>query len=278
MGDRYSDLNCTFEVKSEGDNVARFTGVASTSDEDQHGDIIAIGAFDPIASKMAPDGKSIPDVMMLRDHDRGEVIGGWQSFAQQGRQLKVEGELCLDVSKARETHTLMKRGYLSGLSVGFSIKNIKDIEFDERTGRRTIKKATLRECSIVGFPANTRARVLNVKSMIDDLLTEGNLDTTDLLLALLDKQEKQAKPPEPKSGESQKDYMSRCLDVVGASNGGMAACSKRWKEHNKGEEQDELKRMVDLIKGIDGYEPINETKVMDDLRGLLTQVKGYRHV
>jgi len=186
---QYSDLNCAFELKSEGDSVATFTGVASTSDTDSHNDIIEAGAFEPIETKLAPNGELIPNVMMLRDHDRAQVIGGWRSFEQQGKHLIVQGELALEVPKARETYALMKRGYLSGLSVGFSVLDRKHLAVDERTGRRTIRKALLQECSIVGFPANRNARIVNVKSEIDELLADGGFDEVEgigrLLLGLL---------------------------------------------------------------------------------------------
>jgi len=186
---QFSDLDCSFEVKSEGDSVATFTGVASTSDTDSHNDIIEAGAFEPIETKLAPGGELIPNVMMLRDHDRSQVIGGWRSFEQHGKRLIVEGELALEVPKARETYALMKRGFLSGLSVGFAVTDRKHLMVDERTGRRTIKKALLQECSIVGFPANRNARITNVKTEIDALLADEGFDEVEgvgrLLLGLL---------------------------------------------------------------------------------------------
>lgn len=181
MERRFSDLNCDFEIKSEddGDDVATFTGIATTSDIDLQGDIIEAGAFDPIPTKLSPDGIKIPNVMMLRDHERSEVIGGWKSFKQNGKQLLVEGELALEVAKARETYALMKRGYLSGISVGYSAK-MEDIKWEPKTGRRYIKKGLLKECSIVSFPANTNAKIISVKSELDDWLMDHGCDPDDL--------------------------------------------------------------------------------------------------
>jgi uncharacterized protein len=177
---KHSDLTCAFEIKSEKDSVATFKGAASTSDVDLHNDVIEAGAFDPIATKASPDGELIPDVLMLRDHDRAQIIGGWKSFEQKGARLLVEGELTLEVEKARETYALMKRGYLSGLSVGFEVKDPKGIVFDDKKNRRFIKKAQLRECSIVSFPANRQARILSVKSDIDEWLIERGFESGDL--------------------------------------------------------------------------------------------------
>jgi len=238
MNNRYTDLSCEFEIKSDGDNIAMFAGVASTSDVDYHNDIIAAGCFDPIPTKHAPDGKLIPDVMMLRDHERSEVIGGWHSFKQEGNRLLVEGELTLEVAKARETRALMKKGFLSGLSVGFGVKSLQDIEYDERTNRRTIKKAILRECSVVGFPANKRARVVSVKAEIADRLREYGMDETDLLLQLL---LRQPKAPDKKSDGS-----------------------------------DFEKKREDLIKAIDDFVPLDVTKAEETMRGLVAIMKGHK--
>src|SRR5262249_23659723 len=87
--------------------------------------------------------------------------------------------------KAAETYTLMKRGYLSGLSPGFAAKR-EDVRFDRSSGRAYIKKALLKEISIVSFPANKRARVTQVKSADDiaALLAERGMDDASIELLL----------------------------------------------------------------------------------------------
>lgn len=200
MANLLSDFDCTFEVKSEDEKAATFSGIASTSDVDLVGDIIEPGAFDPIRTKTCPGGTVVPDVVMLRDHDRTEIIGGWRSFRQQGKHLHVEGELALEVSKARETHALMKRGYLSGLSVGFSVPDPNQVVYDGKTQRRHIKKAILRECSIVAFPANPQAKIVTVKSEIDDWMTEHGLSESDLMELLREATKYQETPSISKGG------------------------------------------------------------------------------
>jgi len=167
-----SELSCSFELKDEASDCATFVGVASTSSADLQNEIIEPGAFDPIDPRK---------VMMLRDHDRGTVIGGWTSFQQQGSKLVVEGELCLEVEKARETYALLRRGYLNGLSVGYKMRP-DGSSLDRRTGTRTIKKGELKECSIVAFPANDEARIISVKSegLITEWLTQRGFDVDDL--------------------------------------------------------------------------------------------------
>jgi len=146
------------EIKTaaESDELAHFTGTASTSDVDLVDDVIEAGAFGHIDPKR---------VAMLRDHIATNLIGGWSSFEQDGKSLKVEGIITLSTALGRETHTLMKQGFLNGLSVGYRPKK-GGMSYDDATGIRRIKKATLIECSIVSVPCNTHARVRSVKSLI----------------------------------------------------------------------------------------------------------------
>src|SRR5262245_12719864 len=167
------------EIKAagEGDDDVAFTGIASTSDSDLADDIIEAGAFGNIDAKR---------VALLRDHNPTAVIGGWNSFEQDGKNLKVAGTLAIGVTDlARETYALMKRGFLSGISVGYKIDK-GGVKYDEGTGIRHITKAKLVEASIVAVPANPRARVRSVKSLIEkspalarEWLIENGFDDAD---------------------------------------------------------------------------------------------------
>jgi HK97 family phage prohead protease len=147
-----SDFRISIETKSGEDDAGSFTGVASTSDMDLHGDIIEPGAFGNIKD-MLP---------MFRNHDANQQIGGWPSFEQDGNKLKVKGQLDLDIAIARDTHSLLKKGFLTGISVGF---HPDKMDYDPESGVRRIKKALLVEASIVPIPANQKARVRSVKSL-----------------------------------------------------------------------------------------------------------------
>lgn len=176
----FTDLTCAFETanerKVEGADTATFSGVASTSNVDLQNDIIVAGAFEPIPLKQNGE----PDVLLLRDHDHKQLIGGWTSFIQNGGELLVEGELCLGVERARETYQLMKRGFLSGLSVGFNIADEKGaVKLDQRAHRRYIHKANLKECSIVAAPANRGARVRHVKDELAELFRPSGMTRED---------------------------------------------------------------------------------------------------
>jgi len=150
-------LLTSFETKSVADDVATFSGVASTSDVDLADDIIEAGAFGNIDAKQ---------VAMLRDHNPSKLIGGWEGFEQDGKNLRVEGKISLGVDIGRETYTLMKQGFLSGLSVGFRIKK-GGASIDEASGIRRIKRASLIEVSVVSVPAQPKARVRSVKSLLE---------------------------------------------------------------------------------------------------------------
>jgi len=147
-----------FETKAlaDGADVATFSGVASTAKSDRAGDVIEAGAFGNIVPKQ---------IKMFRDHMREHLIGGWKKFTQEGDKLHVEGAITLLTEKGKETYTLMKQGFLDGLSVGF-IPDPGGVVFKDQ--RRIIKKASLLECSVCALPCNTGARVTTVKGLSQD--------------------------------------------------------------------------------------------------------------
>jgi HK97 family phage prohead protease len=147
-----------FETKAlaDGADVATFTGIASTSRTDRAGDVIEAGAFGDIIPK---------SIKMFRDHMREHLIGGWKKFTQDGDKLLVEGAITLLTEKGKETYTLMKQGFLDGLSVGF-IPEPGGVVFKDQ--RRIIKKASLLECSICALPCNKGAHVTTVKGLSQD--------------------------------------------------------------------------------------------------------------
>lgn len=142
------------EVKAAEDSIGVFSGIASTSDIDRGGDVIKAGAFGDVKIKNIP---------MLWAHDMRAVIGGWKSIDTSGNQIKVEGELNLDVPLGAQTYALLSKGHVNGLSVGFMIKP-GGAAYDEKTGIRKITAGELIEISVVPVPANTKARIKRVKS------------------------------------------------------------------------------------------------------------------
>lgn len=133
-----------------------FEGYASTfGNEDQGGDIVVKGAF---AKSIA---RGVGRIKMFRDHDRTKIIGGWVEAVENEKGLKVRGQLDLGIQLADETHLLLKKGRLDGLSIGF--RTIKH-RFDQAKPLvRYLEEVDLKEISIVPFGMNERALITGVK-------------------------------------------------------------------------------------------------------------------
>ena len=78
--------------------------------------------------------------------------------------------LPLKTARGAEAYELMKMGAISGLSIGY---RVRDDSWDRVTGVRTIKKADLHELSLVTMPMNDASRVSAVKTIEElDSLSE----------------------------------------------------------------------------------------------------------
>ena len=153
-----------FEIKSvNADGTVE--GYGSVFDvKDSYADVIQKGAFDK-SIKEHKSAKSMP--AMLWQHDAGQPIGIWTEMSEDDNGLMLKGKLAMDTVKGKEAHALLKMGAINGLSIGFMTKQYK---YDEKTEIRTLTEVELWEVSLVTFPANTKARVTQVKS-VDDLQT-----------------------------------------------------------------------------------------------------------
>jgi hypothetical protein len=104
----------------------------------------------------------------------------------------VEGKLA-NTERGREVYELLKmqpRPALSGLSIGYVAR---DYTLHQRTKteepRRKLKTVDLMEVSFVTFPANSKARVVSVKSEfqpreVEDSLREAGLSRADSVKAV----------------------------------------------------------------------------------------------
>lgn len=113
---------------------------------DSYREVIARGAF-----AEALKG----DVRALVDHDSGRVIGrttaGTLRLSEDLTGLAVEIDLP-DTTDGRDLAALIARGDISGMSFGFNVtKQTWDETGDMPT--RTIEAVSLREVSVVAFPA-----------------------------------------------------------------------------------------------------------------------------
>jgi hypothetical protein len=97
--------------------------------------------------------------------------GAYESVKEDERGLFVEGMLLVkDVALAREAFALMKSGVVTGLSIGYWVR---ESSFDEKTGIRTLTRVDLEEVSVVTMPANDEARIDAIKLK----LAHGGLPT-----------------------------------------------------------------------------------------------------
>ena len=124
-----------------------FSGVASTDAVNSGDDIIAAGAFGSIDPS---------HVAMLFMHSPETPIGKWLEVTQEGRQLHCKGAILKSLTKGQEAATMISKGVITGLSVGFKIKAAI---FDKAAGVRRITSAILHEISICALPSNRAARI-----------------------------------------------------------------------------------------------------------------------
>lgn len=160
---------------AEGAPEGTFSGHGAIfGNTDQGGDVIAKGAFSESIADIRRNG-DWPD--MLLQHGFGWTsadmmpIGVWTKMEEDTIGLAVEGQIALDVPRARDAYNLMKtkpRPALRGLSIGYEVKR-EDVEYgDGQTApKRTLKKIKLFEVSVVTSPMNRRAQISAVKSISD---------------------------------------------------------------------------------------------------------------
>ena len=156
------------EVKAVKDD-GTFTGYGSVFGEiDSMNEIVAPGAFAESLEVIAAKKRPVP---ALWQHRSSEPIGIYEKLEEDATGLLVEGRLLKDdVRQASEAHALMKVGAVTGLSIGYMVR---ESSFDEKEGVRTLSKLDLVEVSLVTFPANDSARVDAVKLK----LAHGSLPT-----------------------------------------------------------------------------------------------------
>lgn len=151
-------LDFGFEIKAvkEDGTVEGYGSVFGV--KDSYADVIQKGAFINSISEHK-QAKTMP--AMLWQHDAGQPIGIWTDMTEDANGLKLSGKLAMETVKGKEAHALLKMGAINGLSIGFMTKQSS---YDEKAEIRTLTEVELWEVSLVTFPANTKARVTQVKS------------------------------------------------------------------------------------------------------------------
>nr|WP_304188485.1 HK97 family phage prohead protease [Hafnia alvei] len=152
-------LDVPLKLKSVNDS-GEFEGYGSVFGvKDCFDDIVVPGAFTKSLSLWREKG-SLP--AMLWQHDMQEPIGIYTEMKEDEVGLFVRGRLLIDDDPlAKRAHAHMKAGSLTGLSIGYALK---DYEYDRTKEAFLLKEIDLWEVSPVTFPANDEARVSDVKS------------------------------------------------------------------------------------------------------------------
>lgn len=160
------------EIKASDEEEGIITGYGSTfgGKPDSYGDIIVEGAFSETLAKGGAQGLG---VSMLWMHNSHAPIGVWPELSENKKGLRVKGEIATKTSLGSDAYELSKMGAVRGLSIGF---NTLEYDDDNKKGIRYIKKVDLWEISLVTFPANNRATVTGVKTLIEKATTKRELE------------------------------------------------------------------------------------------------------
>lgn len=162
---------CDLEVKFAGDEAGMtFSGYGAVFDNvDSYGDVIVKGAF---RDTLRDARKSGNWPAMLSQHGGWAIgaddltpIGIWTNLEEDEKGLMVEGKLA-DTARGREAYALLKmqpRPAITGLSIGYIAKKFT-VGTKPEEPRRKLEKVELMEISLVTWPANSKARVGQVKS------------------------------------------------------------------------------------------------------------------
>lgn len=154
----------SYRLKAVNDGKGQIEGYASLYHvEDSEADVVLPGAFDASLKSWKQAGRS---PALLWQHDPAQPIGLWQTIRSDATGLFVRGQLFIhEVARAAEAYALLKRGALSGLSIGYQAEKARR---DSQRGVRLLERVKLFEISLVTFPALETARISAVKAGAGD--------------------------------------------------------------------------------------------------------------
>ena len=151
-----------FSVKDIGEDSEFFTfkGYASTfGNVDLGGDKVMQGAFDEHLAEIKESGTVVP---CLWQHDHGEPVGVYDVFTPDAKGLFMHARLPkADTFVSGRVMPQMKIGSIGKLSIGYGIKD----GGSSWNGKvRELNNLNLYEASLVTFPMNTAADIVEFKS------------------------------------------------------------------------------------------------------------------
>ncbi len=126
---------------------------------DMHGDSIMKGAY---AASLKTHGAKGTAPVMLWAHKMDAPIGRWLSLAEDGRGLRVSGQLNMKTGAGREAFEHLQAGDLNGLSIGYRVPSGGRVYTD---GVSYLKEIELHEVSVVTVPSDSAARISSVKTI-----------------------------------------------------------------------------------------------------------------
>lgn len=160
------EIKASLNVSDTGEIVGNAWPFA---EPDRVGDIITKGAFGEIA----------PDLGMLYQHNPADLIGTWTEIKATDEGLMVKGQLHLDQPRARAVRSLVLKGLVSDLSIGFRTKASR------KQGRnRIIDALDLAEISLVRTGSHPRARITSAKSFDEAAAIAAVINRAAAALAL----------------------------------------------------------------------------------------------
>lgn len=127
---------------------------------DQHNDLIRPGAFKQL---------NLNKVKLLWQHKAEEPIGVIEEILEDQHGLFFKARLLLDLPQGKSAYNLVKAKAISGISIGF-----KAVKHHFKGAVRIIENIDLWEISLVTFPANEKANIIEVKQ-----LNKGNIMKQD---------------------------------------------------------------------------------------------------
>ena len=205
-------FNIEFKLDSLNED-GEFVGYGSTfgGDPDSYGDVIERGAF---TETLAKGGRNGTGVAMLWQHNSSEPIGTWPSIKEDRNGLLMRGKLIREVTKGNDAYHLMKGKAIQALSIGFSVN--KGDYVTNKHGGRNLKKVSLWEVSPVTFPANTRAKITNIKQLenattpreLERILRESGLSRQEAMYMV-----KLAKPSLSDSSTDMKGLLDALVEI-----------------------------------------------------------------
>lgn len=148
----YKQIN-NIEYKKENDQFI-ISGYASIFDvKDHDNDILEFGSFQNSIA-------NISKIKFLWQHEQKSPIGTIDKLYEDKKGLFLKASINSKIPQGLQAINLVKTGLIDGLSVGFTIN--KSHYSNENV--RIISDATLWEISLVTFPANEGAKIINYNS------------------------------------------------------------------------------------------------------------------